>query len=198
MGCGWCPLIPDVKRNLLGVVAVAACWTNSHGPVKCLVLQVAGRQAVSGNGIAFEILIGALEPGVPRGQVVRARAKALDVVPGFMSVQIRKRGLLRLQRTRPLAFEIALVKTEAPLHRDHRAGGIDHRAHGHDTADIQPGAKPDLDTDEAGLWMYMDKAEADLKPSGRIVTDERLTNYIGDIICRLDSHQCEHMRFYIV
>jgi len=65
-------------------------------------------------------------------------------------------------------------------------------------ADIQPGAKPDLDTDEAGLWMYMDKAEADLKNSGRIVTDERLTNYIGDIICRLDSHQCEHMRFYIV
>ena len=64
--------------------------------------------------------------------------------------------------------------------------------------DIQPGQKPALDTDEAGLWMYMDKAESDLRTSGRIVADEALNKYIGNIICRLDQTQCPHIRFYIV
>lgn len=65
-------------------------------------------------------------------------------------------------------------------------------------ADIQPGEKPAIDTDEAGLWMYMDKAESNLKSSGRIVTDEQLNSYVAGIICKLTPDQCPHMRFYIV
>ena len=65
-------------------------------------------------------------------------------------------------------------------------------------ADMQPGEKPAIDTDEAGLWMYMDKAESNLRTSGRIVTDEQLNTQVAEIICKLAPNQCSHMRFYIV
>nr|MDJ0982963.1 hypothetical protein [Kiloniellales bacterium] len=33
--------------------------------------------------------------------------------------------------------------------------------------DIQPGERPDLASDEAGLWMKMDRFEAELRDSGQ-------------------------------
>lgn len=64
--------------------------------------------------------------------------------------------------------------------------------------DIEPGERPDLKSDEAGLWMYMDSMEKAVASSGRVVTDEALNDYVGDIVCRLSAVYCQDVRIYIV
>ncbi len=64
--------------------------------------------------------------------------------------------------------------------------------------DMAPGTRPAIDTDEAGLWMYMDKIEQNLRTSGRIETDAGLNRYVRGIICKLASEHCPDMRVYIV
>lgn len=65
-------------------------------------------------------------------------------------------------------------------------------------ADIKPGERPPLDSDEAGLWMAMDRVEASLKTSGHLVTDARLTGYVRDVVCRLAGPHCADVRIYVV
>ena len=65
-------------------------------------------------------------------------------------------------------------------------------------SEIKPGEKPALESDEAGLWMYMENIEQNLKTSGRIETDPSLNAYIRGIICKLDPLFCNDIRFYIV
>jgi len=69
---------------------------------------------------------------------------------------------------------------------------------GGDVADIQPGEKPDITTDEAGLWMVMNRAERDLKTSGRIESDPELNAYVRGVVCRLKADFCNDIRIYIV
>ncbi len=64
--------------------------------------------------------------------------------------------------------------------------------------DMAPGTRPAIDTDEAGLWMYMDRIEQNLRTSGRIETDPGLNGYIRGIICKLAPEYCQDMRVYIV
>lgn len=64
--------------------------------------------------------------------------------------------------------------------------------------DIQPSQRPDLSSDEAGLWLYMDRIEARLKTSGRVVTDPELNAYVRQIVCKLDPVHCADIRVYIV
>lgn len=64
--------------------------------------------------------------------------------------------------------------------------------------DIQPSQRPDVSSDEAGLWMYMDRIENRLKTSGRVVTDPALNAYVKQIVCKLDSIHCADIRIYIV
>jgi predicted Zn-dependent protease len=64
--------------------------------------------------------------------------------------------------------------------------------------DIQPGEKPALDTDEAGLWMAMDEIESNLKTSGRIEHDPDLNHYVNQILCKLEPDYCNDIRFVIV
>ncbi len=65
-------------------------------------------------------------------------------------------------------------------------------------ADIKPGQRPALDTDEAGLWMQMDRLEESLKTSGRLLTDPGLNSYIRDMVCRLVGPHCSDIRVYVV
>ncbi|MGD2126408.1 MAG: M48 family metalloprotease [Desulfobacteraceae bacterium] len=65
-------------------------------------------------------------------------------------------------------------------------------------SDIQPGQRPDPSSDEAGLWMYMERMEKKLSTSGRIVTDPELSAYIRNIICKLSPEYCNDIRFYVV
>lgn len=63
---------------------------------------------------------------------------------------------------------------------------------------IQPGERPDITTDEAGLWMVSEDMERRLAASGRVVTDPELNDYVKQIICRLAPDYCADIRFYIV
>ena len=64
--------------------------------------------------------------------------------------------------------------------------------------DVKPGMQPALDSDEAGLWMFMDDVEQGLSTSGRTIRDPELNRYIHDIICRLAPSHCADLRVYIV
>ncbi|HSS64501.1 MAG TPA: M48 family metalloprotease, partial [Gammaproteobacteria bacterium] len=66
------------------------------------------------------------------------------------------------------------------------------------SASIQPGERPDISTDEAGLWMASEDVEQRLVSSGRVVTDAEINDYVKGIICRLSPDYCEDIRFYIV
>jgi hypothetical protein len=63
---------------------------------------------------------------------------------------------------------------------------------------IKPGETPAVESDEAGLWMYMDQIEQNLKTSGRIETDPDLNAYVRSILCKLTPDYCNDIRFYIV
>jgi len=65
-------------------------------------------------------------------------------------------------------------------------------------ADIRPGQRPALDSDEAGLWMQMDRVEGNLKTSGQLITDPALRTYLRGIVCKLASEHCVDIRLYIV
>lgn len=64
--------------------------------------------------------------------------------------------------------------------------------------DIQPGERPDLESDEAGLWMKMDRVEEELVSSGRVVEDPELNAYLRQIVCRLTPDYCQDIRVYLV
>ena len=64
--------------------------------------------------------------------------------------------------------------------------------------DIKPGERPDLATDEAGLWMVVDNVEKKLKTSGRRVTDPHINQYIRNIVCKLAGSYCSDIRIYIM
>jgi Zn-dependent protease with chaperone function len=64
--------------------------------------------------------------------------------------------------------------------------------------DLAPGEKPPLDSDEAGLWMQMDRIEDRLQSSGRVVQDAALNDYVRGIVCRLAADHCGHIRIYLV
>ncbi len=65
-------------------------------------------------------------------------------------------------------------------------------------ADLKPGERPPPGSVEAGLWMQMDKVEAKLESSGRIVRDRELNDYVKAILCRLSPEYCESIRVYLV
>ena len=64
--------------------------------------------------------------------------------------------------------------------------------------EIQPGERPDIASDEGGLWMAMDGVEHSLKTSGSLVTDAQLNSYVGDVVCKLAGPYCGDIRVYIV
>ena len=64
--------------------------------------------------------------------------------------------------------------------------------------DLDPGQRPDLASDEGGLWLTMDRAEERLKTSGRLVKDPALNAYVRDLTCRLAGPYCKDIRVYIL
>lgn len=64
--------------------------------------------------------------------------------------------------------------------------------------DIKPGEQPALESDEAGLWMAMDRSEQELKSSGQVIEDRKLNKYVRKVVCRLSKEYCKHLRVYIV
>lgn len=64
--------------------------------------------------------------------------------------------------------------------------------------DLKPGERPGLETDEAGLWMAMNRVETSLKTAGNVVRDPDLNAYVRGIVCRLAGPHCDDIRVYIV
>lgn len=64
--------------------------------------------------------------------------------------------------------------------------------------DIQPGQRPPLQSDEAGLWMQMDRVETGLRTSGQLLTDATLNAYVREVVCKLAGPHCADIRIYIV
>jgi len=64
--------------------------------------------------------------------------------------------------------------------------------------DLQPGERPALESEEAGLWMQMDRVEERLKSSGRLVNDPVLIDYLHGIVCRVEDAYCKDVRIYVV
>lgn len=64
--------------------------------------------------------------------------------------------------------------------------------------DIKPGERPDLASDEGGLWMYMEDMEHRLATSRQAIKDPALNDYIHDVLCRLAPSYCNDIRFYVV
>ena len=65
-------------------------------------------------------------------------------------------------------------------------------------SELQPGERPALETTEAGLWMHMDKMEANLRKSGRVLRDPALDNFLKTLTCRLEPEHCQSVRIYVV
>jgi len=63
---------------------------------------------------------------------------------------------------------------------------------------VQRGYQPAPTSDEAGLWLVMDRSEKDLKTSGKLITDTRANEYLREVICRLATDICEDVRIYLV
>ena len=64
--------------------------------------------------------------------------------------------------------------------------------------DIEPGERPSIESEEAGLWMMMDRVEGNLKTSGRVVDDPALNAYVSGLVCRLAGPYCGDVRVYVV
>lgn len=58
--------------------------------------------------------------------------------------------------------------------------------------------KPDLATDEGGLWAMMDREETRLRRSPFRIRDEALGTYLTDLVCRLGGDHCPDVRVYAV
>ena len=63
---------------------------------------------------------------------------------------------------------------------------------------LAPGERPETTSDEAGLWMVMDREEERLKTSGNLVRDPQLNAYVRDLVCKLAGPRCGEIRVYIV
>src|SRR5688572_22949816 len=59
-------------------------------------------------------------------------------------------------------------------------------------------ARPQLDSDEAGMWSMMDREETRLKRSPFLVRDAKLQAYLQDIACWLAGDHCPDIRVHLV
>ena len=59
-------------------------------------------------------------------------------------------------------------------------------------------ARPDLATDEGGLWAIMEREEARLRRSPFLIRDAGLREYVQGIACRLGGAHCPDIRVHLV
>ena len=64
--------------------------------------------------------------------------------------------------------------------------------------DMKVGQRPDPSSDEAGLWLIVDRLEKKYKTAGNRITDPALNKYVQDIVCNLSGPYCPDIRVYLV
>ena len=65
-------------------------------------------------------------------------------------------------------------------------------------ADVKPGERPAIDTDEGGLWQAMDRDEYRLRTSSEVIRDANLQRYVEAVLCRVAPAHCEDVRVYLL
>ncbi len=63
---------------------------------------------------------------------------------------------------------------------------------------VRPGERPALETDEAGLWMTMDKVDERTRTSGKVVKDPVLNEYVQGVLCKLAPDHCPDIELFII
>ena len=58
--------------------------------------------------------------------------------------------------------------------------------------------RPDLATDEGGLWALMDREESRLRASPFVLRDPGLRKYVQSIACRVAGNHCPDIRVHLV
>jgi len=57
---------------------------------------------------------------------------------------------------------------------------------------------PELEEDEAGLWMLVERHEQELRTSNRIIEDQNLHYYLHELTCRTVGDLCDGIRVYAI
>lgn len=60
------------------------------------------------------------------------------------------------------------------------------------------GLRPDVASDEGGLWDLFDKAEQHVKTSAELDTDPVLNAYVHDVLCKVAAEYCGDIRLYVM
>lgn len=60
------------------------------------------------------------------------------------------------------------------------------------------GQVPDIETDEAGLWLVMERREAEMQRSPRLVADPALNAYVGEVMCAVSGPFCTELRIQVI
>lgn len=58
--------------------------------------------------------------------------------------------------------------------------------------------RPDVASDEGGLWGMSDRAEIDARASGQLERDPALNAYLREISCRVAARYCGDIRLYVM
>lgn len=94
----------------------------------------------------------------------------------------------------------ASAKANGPMNNDPYAVETDSISYQNNTyrlRDLNPGQRPALNTDEAGLWMQADHFEQRLKTSGNLVRDPAINAYLQQLTCKLAAEYCGDIRVYL-
>ena len=59
-------------------------------------------------------------------------------------------------------------------------------------------ARPDVASDEGGLWGMSDRAEQEARASGQLESDPALNAYIREVACRVAGPYCGDIRLYVM
>jgi predicted Zn-dependent protease len=59
-------------------------------------------------------------------------------------------------------------------------------------------ARPEVASDEGGLWAMVDREEKILRRSPLVLRDEKIRSYVQTVACRLGGEHCPDIRVYIV
>jgi predicted Zn-dependent protease len=58
--------------------------------------------------------------------------------------------------------------------------------------------RPDIHTDEGGLWASSDDAERQIKASAQLDRDAQLTDYVREVTCKVATDYCNEIRVYVL
>jgi predicted Zn-dependent protease len=66
------------------------------------------------------------------------------------------------------------------------------------TGDLKPNQRPAPDSDEAGLWLVVDRVESGIKTAGNRITEPKINAYLQNVVCRVAGPHCKDIRVYLL